>query len=92
MTNKLTLSMDSVVIEKAHRISKCRHTTISAMVANFINSLEEEPSGISDSSRELAPITKKILEMGRKFSDTPADWDYRDELSQTISDKYGVDS
>ena len=92
MTNKLTLSMDSVVIEKAHRISKYRRTTISAMVANFFNSLEEEPTGISIASHELAPITKTILEMGRKFADTPEDWDYRDELSQTISDKYGVDS
>ena len=88
MTTKLTLSMDSTVIEKAHRISKNRHTTISAMFANFISSIEEDTVS-SEASSELAPITKQVLEMGKRFSDIPANWDYRDELSDILSNKYG---
>ena len=82
MTTKMTLSMDPSVVAKARRISKRRRTSISAMFSNYIASLEEEPS----SDNELPPITKQILEMGQ----VPSDWDYRDELSDSLSEKYGV--
>ena len=83
---KLTLSMDAGVIAKAHRISKHRRTSVSAMFSNFISSLEEE----SPENRELPPITKRVLEMGAKLPPVPADWDYRKELSDVLSEKYGV--
>ena len=86
MTTKLTLSVDSAVIAKARRISKHRRTSVSAMFSNFISSLEEEiPDG-----DELPPITKRVLELGAKIRQLPKDWDYRDELSDIYSEKYGV--
>ncbi len=86
MTTKMTLSMDSSVVEKARRISKHRRTSISAMFSNYIASLEEVPAN----NDELPPITKQILEMGTQLPQVPADWDYRDELSDSLSEKYGV--
>ena len=86
MTTKLTLSVDSSIIAKARRISKHRRTSVSAMFSNFISTLEEEEAETS----ELPPITRRILEMGAKIPQVPTDWDYRDELSETLSEKYGV--
>lgn len=86
MTRKLTLSIDSSVIAKARRISKHRRTSVSAMFSNFIASLEEDVPTV----HELPPITRRVLEMGAKLPPVPADWDYREELSETLAEKYGV--
>ena len=86
MTTKLTLSMDSSIIAKARRISKHRRTSVSAMFSHFIATLDEEEPEM----RELPPITKRILEMCAKIPQVPADWDYRDDLSDALSEKYGV--
>ena len=86
MTRKLTLSIDSSVIAKARRISKHRRTSVSALFSNFIASLEEEVPAVQD----LPPITRQVLEMGAKLPQVPADWDYREELSETLAEKYGV--
>jgi len=86
MTTKLTLSMDSSIIAKARRISKHRRTSVSAMFSHFIATLDEEEPKM----RELPPITKRILEMGAKIPQVPADWDYHDDLSDALSEKYGV--
>ena len=86
MTRKLTLSIDSSVIAKARRISKHRRTSVSALFSNFIASLEEDVPPVQD----LPPITRRVLEMGAKLPPVPADWDYREELSGTFAEKYGV--
>lgn len=86
MTTKLTLSIDSAIIAKARRISKHRRTSVSAMFSHFIATLEED----APETRELPPITKRILETGAKIPQVPADWDYRDDLSEALSEKYGV--
>ena len=86
MTTKLTLSIDPSVIAKARRISKHRRTSVSAMFSNYIASLEEDAAEI----QELPPITRRVLEMGAKLPPVPPDWDYRDELSDVLAEKYGV--
>jgi len=86
MTTKLTLSIDSSVIAKARRISKHRRTSVSAMFSNYIASLEEDTAEI----QELPPITRRVMEMGAKLPPVPSDWDYRDELSDALAEKYGV--
>lgn len=86
MTTKLTLSIDSSVIAKARRISKHRRTSVSAMFSNYIASLEEDTAEI----QELPPITRRVMEMGAKLPPVPPDWDYRDELSDALAEKYGV--
>ena len=85
MRTKLTLSVDSSVIDKARRISKNRKASMSAMFSNFIAIMEEE----NNQMQEMPPITRRVLEMGAKIPPVPADWDYRDELSDTFTSKYG---
>ena len=84
MTKKLTLSVDAAVIAKARRISRHRRTSISAMFSNYIASLKDA----SPENRELPPITRRVLEMGEKLPPVPADWDYRNALSEALSEKY----
>ena len=86
MTTKLTLSVDPAVIAKARRISKHRHTSVSAMFSNFIALLEDE----SSQEQEMPPVTRRVLEMGAKLPQVPADWDYRDELADILSERYGI--
>lgn len=86
MTTKLTLSVEPAVIAKARRISKRRRTSVSAMFAHFIASLDEGSSEV----REMPPVTRRVLEMGAKLPPVPADWDYREALSDTLAEKYGV--
>ena len=86
MTTKLTLSIDSKVLAKARRISKLRKTSISSMVAHYISSIREDESP----EEQLAPLTQRVLEIGRKVKPVPADWDYRDELADIIAERYGA--
>ena len=86
MTTKLTLSVDPSVIAKARRISKHRHISISTMFSNYIILLAEE----SPLEQEMPPITRKVLEMSAKLPQLPADWNYKDELSDILSERYGV--
>ena len=86
MTSKLTLSIDSRVIAKARRISKLRKTSISAMVSHYISSLQED----EELHEPIAPLTKCVLEIGKKAKPLPDDWDYRDALSDAIAERYGV--
>ncbi len=75
MTTRLVLSMEASVAEKARRVSRRRHTSISALFASYIDSLDEESTEMA----ELPPITRHVLEMGKKLPSVPADWDYRTE-------------
>ena len=84
MTRKLTLSVDAAVIAKARRISRHRRTSVSAMFSNYIASLEDA----SPETRELPPITRRVLEMGAKLPPLPPDWDYRSALSEVLTEKY----
>jgi len=86
MTTKLTLSIDSRVVAKARRISKLRKTSISAMVAHYIASIHED----EEEETTPAPLTQHVLELAQKVKPVPDDWDYRDELSDAIAERYGV--
>ena len=86
MTTKLTLSIDSKVVAKARRISKLRKTSISAMVSHYLASIHEDEAD----GAPAAPLTQHVLDLGRKAKPVPADWDYRDELSDAIAERYGV--
>ncbi len=86
MTTKLTLSVDPAVVAKARRISKSHRISVSAMFSNYIASLDDETPSV----REMPPITRRVLEMGAKIPQVPADWYYRNELLDIIAEKYGV--
>ena len=88
MTTRLVLSMEASIAEKARRVSRRRRTSISALFANYIASLDE---GVSDAASldksvvgaaDLPPITRQVLELGKKMPPVPPDWDYRAELAE----------
>jgi hypothetical protein len=51
---KLTLSIDKNVVERAKRFSRRNDTTVSALVTQFLASLEE-------GGTESAPITSRLI-------------------------------
>jgi hypothetical protein len=68
---KLTLRMEGALIEKAKRVAKERHTSVSRMVAGFFDSLEATPP----TGRRHGPITSRLRgslkpEEDRPLSDT----------------------
>lgn len=86
-TTKLTLSIDSDVIAKARRVSKHRRTSVSAMFSNYIATLEEKPD---NNGKVLPPMTRRAMELAAGVPPVSDDWDYRDELGDIMSEKYGV--
>jgi hypothetical protein len=79
---KLTLNADPEVIKLAKHLATEANTSVSALFSRLIVALAKNPkSGIP-----LGPLT-------RKASGTIAlgtDQDYRDVLSDSLTDKYGL--
>ena len=87
-TAKLTLSAEKDVIDIARKMAIAENTSISAMFVGFIKakSRTRKPSFSS-----FAPNTRNAIELGRELGDSlPTDFDYKKELADAISEKYGV--
>lgn len=85
-TTKLTLSIDPEVIAKARRISKHRKTSVSAMFARYISTLED-----ADHKRcVLPPMTKRAIRLADGAPKVPDSWDYRDELKDILDKRYDL--
>ena len=55
METKLTLRMDDSIIKKAKQMAKSRKTSFSAMVADYLKSLESRKSGA-----KMSPVLSEI--------------------------------
>ena len=82
-TTRLALSMDQDVVARARRLAKVRNTSISRLFVSFVCLMEQSATA----KTELPPLTKRALGLAK--GDLPADWDYRDVLSDAILEKYG---
>ncbi len=64
MKAKLTLSLDEKLILKAKRYAKSRGMTISEIIAEYIETLEESPtsrrSAVIDEVETITPIAKSL--------------------------------
>ncbi len=58
MNAKLTLSFDKNVIKKAKQYAETHHTSVSALVQNFLNSLTEKKEKVD--RIEISPLVKKL--------------------------------
>ena len=86
--SKLTLSAEKDVIDIARKMAIAENTSISAMFAGFIKA-KNRTHKLNFSS--FAPNTRNAIELGRELGDRlPADFDYKKELADAISEKYGV--
>lgn len=81
MSTKLTLTIEESVIENAKQYARQKGTSLSNMVENYLKvvaneSVCEEP--------ELSPIVKSM----KGAFKAPEDFDYKEELSKSLSKKY----
>ena len=88
MKSKLTLSLDSSLIEKARRIAKQRGTSVSALVSDYLASLREDGAELDEDA--LPPLTRRVLELAKNVPPVPPDWDYRDELTEELEKRFGL--
>lgn len=85
-TTKLTLSIPSEMLEKARKLAKHRKTSISALFSNYIAMQDTSQEEIRLES--LPPLTKRALKLAKDIPTVPADWDYREELTDALMEKY----
>ena len=82
-TTRLALSMDQDVVARARRLARVRNTSISRLFVSFVCLMEQSATA----KTELPPLTKRALGLAK--GDLPADWDYKDVLSDALLEKYG---
>lgn len=83
MNTKLTLSMESEVIERAKRFARSRHRSLSAIVEQYLRFVSDhEPQRVTSSPRIRAISDSLHL---------PADTDYDELKRQHLVGRYRVD-
>ena len=83
-TTRLTLSMDEDVVARARMLAAVRNTSISRLFVSFVCLMEQA----ENAETRLPPLTKRALGLAK--STIPADWDYREVLSNALVEKYGA--
>lgn len=84
MSTKLTLTIEESVIENAKQYARQKGTSLSNMVENYLKVLTTESACAEP---ELSPIVKSLKGSFR----APANFDYKKELSKSLSKKYLMD-
>jgi len=79
---KLTLNVETTVVQKAKQLAKAHNTSVSAMFSQFVESLAGPPA----KPGKIGPLTRKLsgvvkLPRGKGY------WDLRTEA---LADKYRV--
>ena len=82
METKLTLRLDDHVIERAKEYSKRQRISLSKMIESYLDSLTREDS--TEQETEITPFIKSLSGV----IDLPADFDYKKEYRDYITDKY----
>ncbi|MFY8189264.1 MAG: DUF6364 family protein [Flavobacterium sp.] len=81
MSTKLTLTIDESVIERAKKYAKDKENSLSSIVENYLKILTKD-NPVQET--ELTPIVKSLK---GSFA-LNADFDYKKEITKTLSDKY----
>lgn len=82
MDTKLTLKLDKEIIEKAKKYASSKHSSLSNIIENYLNSLTAEIK--NENHIQISPFVKSLAS-GTKV---PVDLDYRKEYSNHLSNKY----
>lgn len=80
MTTKLTITIDDSVVDTAKKYAKAQGKSLSAIIENYLKS-------ISTKEKKAKKISPKILKLIGSVS-LPEDFDYKKELSDSLSKKY----
>lgn len=81
MDTKLTLSIDNEVITKAKRYAKTKGRSLSDLIENYLKN-------ITASDKEDFALSPKVKALMGSIK-VPEDFDYKKELSDILSEKYG---
>ncbi len=81
MNAKLTLTIEQAVIDKAKKYAKEKERSLSDLIESYLKTL---PVDNLQDEIELTPIVKSLK---GTFS-TPKEFDYKEELSNSLSKKY----
>ena len=82
MNTKLTLTIEKSVIEKAKFYAKEKGQSLSDLIENYLKSITKEQKTVE----EISPPVKS---MQGSFK-APENFDYKNELSKALSEKYSV--
>jgi hypothetical protein len=81
MKTKLTLTIEQSIIEKAKRYARERERSLSDLIENYLRALTNEKE-IGD--EDMSPTIKQL----RGSFKLPKDFDYKKELTNSLSKKY----
>jgi len=81
MNTKLTLTIDKSIIQKAKRYAKNKERSLSDLIENYLKAITED---IDSKEGEITPLVKSL----KGSFKAPSNFDYKEELTQALSDKY----
>ncbi|MCB0820541.1 MAG: hypothetical protein KDC13_07955 [Bacteroidetes bacterium] len=81
MNTKLTLTIEQSIIEKAKRYARDRERSLSDLIESYLRALTDEKE-IDEG--DLSPTIKQL----RGSFKLPKDFDYKKELTESLSKKY----
>lgn len=81
MNTKLTLTIEHTIIDKAKKYAKWKGHSLSDIVENYLKVITKD--GIK-SDIEMTPIVRSL----KGSFKAPAEFDYKKELSKSLSEKY----
>lgn len=79
METKLTLKLNSVVIERAKKYAKDKNTSLSKLIENYLGFLIEP-----NDDNEVTPLVKSLS----GIIDLPGDYDYKNNYKNHLLKKY----
>ena len=79
METKLTLKLNSVVIERAKKYAKDKNTSLSKLIENYLGFLIEP-----NDDNEVTPLVKSLS----GIIDFPGDYDYKNNYKNHLLKKY----
>jgi len=80
MDSKLTLKLDTRVINKAKKYASSRKVSLSRLIENYLDSITSQEIG----DFEISPFVRSIF-TGKSI---PADIDYKTDYTEYIEKKY----
>jgi len=81
MITKLTLTIEKSVIQKAKKYAKAKERSLSDIIENYLKAITE------DEINEEIEITPLVKSLKGSFK-APKDFDYKEELTKALSEKY----
>lgn len=81
MNSKLTLTIEKTVIDKAKKYAKRKGHSLSAIIENYLKVITKDGT---KSEIELTPVVRAL----KGSFKAPSDFDYKKELSKSLSKKY----